>query len=69
MSVASLPCITLRDGDVVPEALLGAVLVLGNFDGVHLGHRHVIEAALALGRELGRPAVALTFEPADQEGA
>jgi riboflavin kinase / FMN adenylyltransferase len=63
MPVASTPCITLRDGEPVPEALLGAVLVLGNFDGVHLGHRHVIGTALVLARELGRPAVALTFEP------
>jgi riboflavin kinase / FMN adenylyltransferase len=63
MPVASTPCITLRDGEAAPEALRGAVLVLGNFDGVHLGHRHVTGQALALGQDLQRPVVALTFEP------
>ncbi len=36
---------------------------MGNFDGVHLGHRAVIAAALEMGRAHGRPALALTFEP------
>jgi riboflavin kinase/FMN adenylyltransferase len=36
---------------------------MGNFDGVHLGHRAVIAAALEMGRTHGRPALALTFEP------
>ena len=44
-------------------ALKGAVVAIGNFDGVHRGHRAVIAAALARARTLGRPAAALTFEP------
>jgi riboflavin kinase/FMN adenylyltransferase len=44
-------------------ALKGAVVAIGNFDGVHRGHRAVIAAALARARALGRPAAALTFEP------
>lgn len=36
---------------------------MGNFDGVHLGHRAVIDAALQMGRAHGRPALAVTFEP------
>ena len=36
---------------------------MGNFDGVHLGHRAVIAAALQMGRAHGRPALAVTFEP------
>ena len=36
---------------------------MGNFDGVHLGHRAVIAAALEMGRTHRRPALALTFEP------
>jgi riboflavin kinase/FMN adenylyltransferase len=43
--------------------LRGAVLAIGNFDGVHRGHRAVIGAALARARTLGRKAAALTFEP------
>lgn len=54
--------VVLRDAPA-PDALRGAVTAIGNFDGVHRGHRAVIEAAQARARELGRPAVALTFEP------
>jgi riboflavin kinase/FMN adenylyltransferase len=43
--------------------LAGAVVAIGNFDGVHRGHRVVIRAALMRARELGRKAVALTFTP------
>src|SRR5262245_10289392 len=50
-------------GDVPGDALKGAVVAIGNFDGVHRGHRAVIGAALARARTLGRPAAALTFEP------
>jgi riboflavin kinase/FMN adenylyltransferase len=39
------------------------VVAMGNLDGVHLGHRAVIAAALRMGRAHGRPALALTFEP------
>jgi len=49
--------------DIAPGALAGAVLAIGNFDGVHRGHRAVIGAAQARARALGRPSGALTFEP------
>jgi riboflavin kinase/FMN adenylyltransferase len=45
------------------DALRGAVVAIGNFDGVHRGHKAVIAAALARAGSLGRPAAALTFEP------
>src|SRR5689334_1579264 len=43
--------------------LHGAVVAIGNFDGVHRGHRAVIDAALARAQALGRKAAALTFLP------
>src|SRR5579862_10005891 len=46
-----------------PGALEGSVVAIGNFEGVHRGHRAVIAAAVARARGLGRPAAALTFEP------
>jgi riboflavin kinase/FMN adenylyltransferase len=51
--------------DTTPAAAIpkGTVVAMGNFDGVHLGHRAVIEAALQMGRSHGRPALAVTFEP------
>jgi len=36
-----------RLGEPAPDALAGAVVALGNFDGVHRGHRAVIAAAQA----------------------
>src|SRR3954451_21949808 len=50
-------------GTAPAPALMGAVVAIGNFDGVHRGHRAVIAAALERARALGRPAAALTFEP------
>jgi len=50
--------------DVAPNgALRGAVVAIGNFDGVHRGHKAVIAAAQARAASLGRPAAVLTFEP------
>ena len=45
------------------EALRGATVAIGNFDGVHRGHKAVIAAALARACTLGKPSAALTFEP------
>jgi len=41
----------------------GAVIALGNFDGVHMGHRHVIELAGGLATSLGAPLGAALFDP------
>jgi riboflavin kinase/FMN adenylyltransferase len=49
--------------DVAPAGLKGAVVAIGNFDGVHKGHRAVIAAAQRRAASLGRPALALTFSP------
>ncbi len=43
--------------------LHGAVVAIGNFDGVHRGHRAVIGAALKRAKSLKRKAAALTFAP------
>jgi riboflavin kinase/FMN adenylyltransferase len=60
----------------LPAHLQGAAIAIGNFDGVHRGHKAVIDAAEALARgtqgksihaggarDWGRPAIALSFEP------
>ena len=46
-----------------PEALKGAVLAVGNFDGVHRGHQAVVRAAIEVGQASGRKAGVMTFEP------
>ena len=48
--------------DLTPTAR-GAVVVLGNFDGVHRGHQAVIAQARTLARAAGAPLAVLTFEP------
>jgi riboflavin kinase/FMN adenylyltransferase len=53
----------IRDTTPIAEIPRGTVVAMGNFDGVHRGHRAVIAAALEMGRAQGRPALALTFEP------
>ena len=45
----------------------GCVATIGNFDGVHLGHRALIDQLAALGREHGVPTTLVTFEPQPQE--
>jgi riboflavin kinase / FMN adenylyltransferase len=52
----------VRDG-APAGALQGAVVAIGNFDGVHRGHRAVIAAAQKRAGALGAPAAVLTFEP------
>jgi riboflavin kinase/FMN adenylyltransferase len=51
--------------DTTPAAAIpkGTVVAMGNFDGVHLGHRAGIAAALQMAHSHGRPALAVTFEP------
>lgn len=40
----------------------GAVLALGMFDGVHLGHRSLINRAIEIAREMGADAMVCTFD-------
>ncbi len=46
-----------------PPALQGAVVAIGNFDGLHRGHFAVIGRAEAMAEREGRPVAILTFEP------
>jgi riboflavin kinase/FMN adenylyltransferase len=55
--------LVVRDHEPAPAALKGAIVGLGNFDGVHRGHRQVIATVRARADALGRPAAVLTFEP------
>jgi riboflavin kinase / FMN adenylyltransferase len=51
----------------VPASLRGSVVAVGNFDGVHLGHRALIGEAARQAREAGAPLAVLAFEPHPQE--
>jgi riboflavin kinase/FMN adenylyltransferase len=49
------------------ECHRGCVATIGNYDGVHRGHQHMIAAVRAKATELGVPAVVVTFEPTPRE--
>jgi riboflavin kinase / FMN adenylyltransferase len=55
--------IRLDHREPVPEALRGAILALGNFDGFHLGHQAVVGEAIAWARTEARPCIVATFDP------
>src|SRR5205085_7181975 len=57
----------LRHFDDVPAALRGAVVAIGNFDGVHRGHRALIAEAKVQAEARKSPLAVLTFEPHPQE--
>jgi riboflavin kinase/FMN adenylyltransferase len=50
-----------------PIEAKGAVVALGNFDGVHRGHRALIAEAGRIALKTGRPLAALVFEPYPRE--
>ena len=49
----------------IPEGFGPSVVVIGNFDGVHLGHRHVLRTAHDAAQKTAErcPVVAITFDP------
>ena len=57
----------IRDLCNVPVSAKGAVIALGNFDGLHLGHRAILERTLQKAKALGVPAGAMIFEPHPRE--
>ena len=53
----------IRRLDRLSEAARGAAVAVGNFDGVHLGHRRIVERLLQRAKELSGPAIVFTFDP------
>ncbi len=59
--------IVIRDGEDIPQSARGGVFAIGNFDGVHRGHKALISRAVAEAGDKGRPAGAIVFEPHPRE--
>ena len=53
----------IRGYENVPAEAQGAVLAVGNFDGVHRGHRKMLGDLVARARDLDAPSVVVTFDP------
>ncbi|MEM6306720.1 MAG: FAD synthetase family protein, partial [Pseudomonadota bacterium] len=47
----------------ISDDMRGTVVAIGNFDGVHLGHRAVLDQAKSIAQAQGAPLGVLTFEP------
>jgi riboflavin kinase / FMN adenylyltransferase len=60
-SVPRVPII--RHLELLPPAARGGAVAIGNFDGVHLGHRRIVERLLQRAREVSGPAIVFTFDP------
>lgn len=56
-----------RGVDRIPGKWGRCVVTIGVFDGVHRGHRLIIDRAVERARELGVPSVVLTFDPHPME--
>jgi riboflavin kinase / FMN adenylyltransferase len=53
----------IRHLEQLPEAARGGAVAIGNFDGVHLGHRRIIQRLLDRAGEVKGPAIVFTFDP------
>lgn len=53
----------IRDLAHCPSSCKGAVIALGNFDGVHLGHQSILAECVGLAKAHNAPAAVMTFEP------
>jgi riboflavin kinase/FMN adenylyltransferase len=53
----------IRDLEQLTGRASGGAVSIGNFDGVHLGHAHLVEQVIRCARQLQRPSVILTFDP------
>ncbi len=63
ISVGGLGVKVFDGVDSVDPSFRGAVLTVGNFDGVHLGHQRILRTARALAHVSSAAVIAMTFEP------
>jgi riboflavin kinase/FMN adenylyltransferase len=58
--------VTIDEITLLPPDFQGGAISIGNFDGVHRGHRELVIATVHEARIVGGPAIAVTFEPPPQ---
>ncbi len=57
----------IRDVEHIPEDLTGAIVTIGNFDGVHLGHQEIFRKIVRQAEETHKKSVVITFDPHPQK--
>ena len=55
--------ILLTDLDAIPPLTAPVILTIGNFDGLHRGHKRILRKVISRAREEGGTSVVVTFEP------
>jgi riboflavin kinase/FMN adenylyltransferase len=58
-----MTAVFLNQTDERPPGFAGCAAAIGNFDGVHRGHLALVAATIRRAKELGGPAVAVSFDP------
>lgn len=53
----------IRNIDKNQQKLPNIALTIGNFDGIHIGHKKILEKLKSAGQERGLKTALLTFEP------
>ncbi len=51
------------DNESIPSEFQNGVVAIGNFDGLHRGHRTIVDKTLAIARENNCPSILLCFDP------
>lgn len=57
----------IRNIDDITEELTGSIVTIGNFDGIHLGHRELFRKLVREAREKNTQSVVITFDPHPQK--
>jgi len=55
--------ILLTDLDAIPDLTRPVIMTLGNFDGLHRGHKRILRKIISRSKEEGGTSVVVTFEP------
>lgn len=59
--------LVIRGRQQLPEGARGGVLAIGNFDGVHRGHKALLRKAMQIAKAASHPAGVMIFEPQPRE--
>lgn len=62
-----MPITVISNLESIPQNLLGGVIAIGNFDGVHLAHQQLLKSAIHIAKTLNTFSAVFTFDPHPRE--